>query len=237
MYKSDEFIYGKIENKEIYQETVEGVTTIFQGLVKSEIKVRENKAITDTKYFIASGQTRVSFENGHSIVLRKGAYFQSSKGFVLNGSGVIITRTNQSVPTKIGLQIEDEGRLKYIDGCKDSLLLSPEKKGYSCLNALYFPKDIDQTNHTHPSIRCGLVYKGQGTCITPSGEVELEEGNLWIIRTDQVHKFRTNKDQELIVIAYHPDSDFGPEDEFHPMLNRTIVNGISANKLKDIQTK
>jgi len=26
------------------------------------------------------------------------------------------------------------------------------------------------------------------------------------------------------IIAYHPDSDFGPTDIDHPMLNRTYIN-------------
>jgi hypothetical protein len=31
------------------------------------------------------------------------------------------------------------------------------------------------------------------------------------------------------VIAYHPDSDFGPENETHPMVNRTLVGGIKID--------
>jgi hypothetical protein len=38
------------------------------------------------------------------------------------------------------------------------------------------------------------------------------------------------------VIAWHPDSDFGPEDDDHPMVNRTIVDGVSAAKIADIRT-
>ena len=49
------------------------------------------------------------------------------------------------------------------------------------------------------------------------------------------HKFRTF-DSEMRVIAYHPDSDFGPQDEDHPMINRTMVDGVSANKIDKIRT-
>ena len=38
------------------------------------------------------------------------------------------------------------------------------------------------------------------------------------------------------VIAYHPDSDFGPQDEDHPMINRTIVDGVQASRIKDIHS-
>jgi hypothetical protein len=41
----------------------------------------------------------------------------------------------------------------------------------------------------------------------------------------------------MVVMAYHPDSDFGPEDENHPMINRTIVDGMSAAGLAAIRTK
>eukprot|EP00968_Pinguiococcus_pyrenoidosus_P010274 scaffold803_cov310-Pinguiococcus_pyrenoidosus.AAC.187 len=42
------------------------------------------------------------------------------------------------------------------------------------------------------------------------------------------HAFATKGDEQMCVIAFHPDSDFGPQDECHPMINRTIINGRSA---------
>ena len=39
------------------------------------------------------------------------------------------------------------------------------------------------------------------------------------------------------VVAFHPDSDFGATDINHPMINRTIVDGISANSIDSIRTK
>jgi len=39
------------------------------------------------------------------------------------------------------------------------------------------------------------------------------------------------------VIAFHPDSDFGATDIDHPMINRTIVDGVSANQIEEIRTK
>jgi hypothetical protein len=56
-----------------------------------------------------------------------------------------------------------------------------------------------------------------------------------MIPQDFLHRFQTN-DDELVVVAFHPDSDFGPENLDHPMINKTVVEGISANKIKDIQT-
>jgi hypothetical protein len=59
---------------------------------------------------------------------------------------------------------------------------------------------------------------------------------IFVIPALGEHAFATS-DDELTVIAYHPDSDFGPEDEDHPMINRTIVNGKSARYIDEIRTK
>lgn len=168
---------------------------------------------------------------------------------------IIMERIGEEAPFLMGGPIEDAGRLKYIDGCTDSLLLAPPKKGMACLNHLHFPGFIVQTPHTHPSIRMGVVAKGFGECITPFGNIALEEGDVFIIlptpdgdnlylatgmdgkkHLKGTHSFVTYIEQ-MDVIAFHPDSDFGPADEEHPMINRTIVNGESAKYIKEIRTK
>lgn len=151
--------------------------------------------------------------------------------------GIAIERIGFNGVFQLGGPIEDKGRLKYIDGCTDSLLVPPVKLGDPCLNVLYFPSNIDQTEHTHPSMRVGMIASGSGTCVTPEGEISLTTGMVFIIHEDGLHKFRTGDQESMVVIAYHPDSDFGPEDEKHPMINRTIVDGISASELRSIQTK
>jgi hypothetical protein len=148
--------------------------------------------------------------------------------------------------------LEDEGRLKYIDGCTDSLLIPPVKLGDPCLNHLHFPPNIEQTMHTHPSHRIGMVARGNGRCVTPFGDLPLTEGMIFVIKEHQdgatakaadgksyptgSHCFFTDQ-ENMDVIAFHPDSDFGATDVDHPMINRTIVDGVSASQLKDIQTK
>jgi len=135
----------------------------------------------------------------------------------------------------VGGPIENEGRLKYIDGCTDSLLIPPVIKGDPCLNALYFPKGTKQTFHTHPSFRLGVVLKGKGVCEHQAGESDLIPGKVFMIPKDCEHRFQTDN-SELVVVAFHPDSDYGPEHQDHPMINKTEVNGISAKKIKNIQT-
>ncbi|CAJ1370975.1 unnamed protein product [Effrenium voratum] len=130
-----------------------------------------------------------------------------------------------------GGPVEPKGRLRYVDGCSDTLLLAPPKLSDPCLNLLHFPAHISQTAHTHPSLRCGLIAGGAGYCQHPGGQLQLKPGMVWAIPAETVHSFHT-KAQELNVIAYHPDTDWGPQDEDHPMLNRTWVDGRKIDNSK-----
>jgi quercetin dioxygenase-like cupin family protein len=95
-------------------------------------------------------------------------------------------------------------------------------KGDPCLNLLYLPPGTRQTPHTHPSLRVGLVVRGAGRCLSPAGPVALAPGRAFVIRAGAPHCFHTD-DEPLAVVAYHPDSDFGPTHEDHPMINRTVT--------------
>lgn len=151
-------------------------------------------------------------------------------------AAMVITRHGYRGMQSFGGPVEAQGRLRYIDGCSDSLLIPPVRRGDACLNHLHFPPGIDQTAHTHPSVRIGLVIGGQGECVTPSATIPLRAGLLFAIPPNGLHKFRTGV-VGMDVIAYHPDSDCGPTDEDHPMLNRTLVEGVSARYLAAIRTR
>jgi len=56
----------------------------------------------------------------------------------------------------------------------------------------------------------------------------LSRGDVWFMDRDTVHSFHTEKDDDMALFAFHPDSDFGPTDEEAPMINRTLIEGISA---------
>ncbi len=122
----------------------------------------------------------------------------------------------------LGGPIEELGRLRYIDGCSDTILAMPPVLGDPCLNHLHFPTGIEQTEHWHPSIRAGMVARGEGLCETPYGMSQLVSGLIFMIPTRGLHRFITTS-QHLDVIAYHPDSDWGPTDTDHPMVNRTWI--------------
>ena len=172
------------------------------------------------------------------FTLKQGMYFSLPGSGTLfgEGQGIVITRLGYQGMFSIGGPIESAGRLRYIDGCRDSLLIPPVMKGDPCLNALYFPCGIQQTQHFHPSMRIGMVVSGSGECLTADEIIPLESGQVFVIPSGGLHSFRTT-DTPLIVCAYHPDSDCGPTDEVHPMINRTLVNGVSASLLEGIRTR
>jgi quercetin dioxygenase-like cupin family protein len=166
--------------------------------------------------------------------------------FSVVGRAVILSTTGVGMITSAcrynglnisGGPIEDIGRLRYIDGCTDTLLVPPVRKGDACLNHLHFPAGVTQTPHTHPSIRVGIVYRGRGECIIPVANkpLPLTPGYIFVIETEAVHSFNT-RDEAMDIIAFHPDSDTGMTDDDHPMINRTIVEGVSARDLDAIKT-
>lgn len=218
-------------------------------------------------YFIYCYEGLLQLEDQHGDIILKEGMFASihNNDFLVHqhctAKAIVIEVQNNAGRYKesgykayrtVGGPIEAKGRLKYIDGCTDSLLIPPVKKGDPCLNHLHFPSGIDQTSHTHPSHRIGIVAKGNGLCVTPFDDLDLNQGMIFVIKEwdgesqtlgldgklhpNGEHKFRTFSGT-MDVIAFHPDSDFGAEDENHPMINRTMVNGVSANKLDEIRTK
>ncbi len=161
--------------------------------------------------------------NGRNWDIELGYYFSVVGPFTISGTGkaVLFRRYGFRGTFNIGGPVENRGRLAYIDGCSDSLLIHSPRLGDPCLNLLVFPKNTRQTMHIHPSIRLGMVISGEGRCITPQGEIPLQKGNVFCLKEMEKHCFYTD-DSEMRIVAYHPDSDWGPTDENHPMLNRTL---------------
>lgn len=180
--------------------------------------------------FVYRGQATVHEEGKPTRVVNEGEWFQTSNGIkhlcVFSGVRVVVMqRVGYRGMSSVGGPIEALGRLRYIDGCSDTLLVPPMLKGEPCLNHLHFPPNIDQTAHTHPSTRFGVVVSGRGECETPEGVFPLLPGVVFHIPTGGVHKFRTSDPLSMDIIAFHPDSDFGPTNADHPMVNRTLVDG------------
>lgn len=138
----------------------------------------------------------------------------------------LVTRHGFNIQT-YATRPEHKGRLTYIDGCSDSLLIYPPRKGDGSLSLLYFPVGIDQRWHSHPSIRMGYVASGSGLAEWRDSKGNLckkalKAGQAFYLPEQTQHRFCTTKN-ELRILAYHPDGDWGPEDHNHTMLNRTYL--------------
>ena len=123
---------------------------------------------------------------------------------------------------KVVGELESKGRLSYIDGCSDSLLIYPPRLGDPSMSFLHFPTNTEQTFHNHPSIRIGVVVDGHGIASTNQMEFLLEKDDIFMLREHEIHRFKTGN-TEMNIIAFHPDGDWGPTDHNHTMLNRTYI--------------
>lgn len=190
--------------------------------------------------FVIDGSNAILRHQGSPSSLAPGSYFVVNTGSAeLTSPGgriLLILQRGSNFPFLLGGPIEARGRLRYIDGCTDSLIIPPWRMGEACMNHLHIPAGTEQTMHTHPSDRIGVIARGFGQCVTPEGVIDLKPGMLWRIPPHGLHRFRTEGDS-LDVIAWHPDSDFGPTDDDHPMLNRSLVNGVSAAEIDAIRTR
>jgi hypothetical protein len=157
--------------------------------------------------------------------LPAGGYFSipGTASLEVPGVAVAIERFGFRGTLQIGV-IEDTGRLSYIDGCSDSVLCMPPRAGDPVLNHLHFPLGVKQSLHSHPSVRLGVVARGGGVAHGPAGEGwqhALTTGAVFLVDAHEIHAFRTTE-TAMDVIAFHPDSDWGPTDRAHPMVNRTL---------------
>ncbi len=175
---------------------------------------------------VLSGSVDVKTEQGDCFSLSNEMYFSLAGAIEVRGKG------NCLVAQKIGYRglnswggpLEKMGRLCYIDNCMTTLLVSPARFGDPCLNLLTFPGKTTQTLHIHPSLRFGVVVSGSGSSVLGDGSKhKLEPGSAFYIPRGVPHCFHSSA-EGLRILAYHPDSDFGPTDKSNPMLNRTYVH-------------
>ncbi len=177
--------------------------------------------------FVVRGRAKIASE-GLEVSAGEGMYFCIPGELELQVDGLVVCveRIGFRGVAQCGV-IEREGRLSYIDGCSDTVLVAPPRLGDPVLNHLHFPAGIVQSVHSHPSIRLGVVARGSGVAYGPGAskawERELSPGGVFLLSAHELHAFRTNPASGMDVIAFHPDSDWGPTDENHPMRNRTYL--------------
>ena len=187
--------------------------------------------------FVMQGSVHLLNPSIRRWTINSGQWFSIPCDFILASAEdhsetqvVVIRQQDYRGMFAMGGPIESCGRLRYIDGCSDSLLLCTPRLGDPCLNHLHFPRGIKQTMHNHPSVRMGAVVAGSGYYVTKTQRFPLNQGSIFMIPSGVYHHFETCE-STLDVFAFHPDSDWGPEDEAHPMINRTWVDGKKITQM------
>lgn len=172
-------------------------------------------------YFVLSQNSKLTA----SSIVATGIYAAVVESGIIDGSAVVIKMPGVKRPNIVAaVDPASPGDLSYIDGCSNSVLATPPRNGDPCLNYLYFPSGIDQTFHTHPSLRIGVIVNGNGFAeYFEDGKLRvttLKTGDSFVLDRHVKHRFRT-EDSIMSIIVFHPDSDDGPKDEFNPMKSRT----------------
>ena len=179
-----------------------------------------------TDFIVVSEATTLVVSHGR-YPLPTGSYaVVPGAGWLMGGAGLRVRESRHRGLFMVGGPVEAAGRLRYIDGCSDTVLVAPIVRGDPCLNFLHLPPGVVQTDHEHPSLRVGLVLRGAGICVVDrDGAVsELCPGTAFVLEPGIVHRFES-QDAPLDIVAWHPDSEDGPTDDDHPMLNRTLKPG------------
>lgn len=212
-----------IEQASAQSRTLSALDTMYPSVLTTVHGSAAYTTTTTTAYgYVLGGSCRLASDLG-TLTLSEGSFFCMPGAFRVETEGTV------AVIERLGFRgmfaagrIEQKGRLAYIDGCSDTLLVYPPRLGDPVLNHLHFPVSIDQSVHSHPSIRLGVVARGQGIAHGPGWERPLAQGDVFLLEPHEMHAFRTQA-STMDVIAYHPDSDWGPTDELHPMRNRTYL--------------
>jgi hypothetical protein len=206
---------------------LDALTTMYPAQLEVHQRGKSFSRPASTTYgYVVSGRAHVA-SAGLEAACPAGSFFAIPGELELRieGMAVTIERVGFRGLAQVGL-IEGTGRLTYIDGCSDTILVAPPRLGDPVLNHLHFPAGITQSVHCHPSVRLGVVARGRGVAYGPAPEggkweAELAPGSVFLLHAQALHAFRTEAREALDVIAFHPDSDWGPTDGDHPMLNRT----------------
>jgi hypothetical protein len=187
-----------------------------------------NKIIKKT-VFTESDYTRYILCDGKissSSINIQGTFVASlNDEFEIEGNGLVIDlfgfKFNEQSLTIVKSDVP--GNLSYIDGCSNSTVITPPRNGDPCLNYLYFPDDINQSFHLHPSVRIGMILSGNGVAETKNKTYPLNPGTTFILDRMCLHRFKTDN-SHMSLFAFHPDSDDGPKDETNPMISRTYIS-------------
>lgn len=117
----------------------------------------------------------------------------------------------------------DMGNLSYMDGGTNTTAINPGRLGDPVINYVHFPAGMQQTLHTHPSHRVGMVIKGQGLIELDREEFSLQQGDVFFMQRNVLHNFTCPYNEDVVLFVFAPDSGTGPTDEVNPLKIRTYV--------------
>jgi len=156
---------------------------------------------------------------GSHFRLRPGMYFVLPSHATIFGRGsrgLVISRLGYAGLPQWGGPLEAQGRLRYIDGCSDTLLVCPPQRGDPCLNHLHIPPHTRQSAHTHPSERVGVILRGAGECRTEGGVFALAPGMGWRIPAGCLHSFFTTASSLAPGLGLRPHARQPPDGQPDP---------------------
>ena len=138
------------------------------------------------------------------------------------GNHALIVDAGRTLPP-CGGYVEETGRNGCADGCSSWPLIPPPRKGGPWVSHLHVTAGTVQARHHHPSDRIGMVVRGRGLAHHEAGPpMILYPGRAWKLFAGERHHFET-RDESLDVLVFHPDSEWGPTDEAHRLLDATII--------------
>ena len=216
---------------------MKGMVNVFGTL---DIKDRYNMSIikleaNEVKTYKPVGMAYVmlrnaSFESNNITLTKKNACVNTGDNFTIScgedSSACIVEFPGLSLlESRIFIQeCLDIGNLSYMDGGTNTTAINPGRLGDPVINYVHFPAGMYQTLHTHPSHRVGLVVKGNGKIELDNKEFyDVNEGEVFFMRRNCLHNFICDKDEDVIVFVWAPDSGTGPTDEINPLKIRTYV--------------
>jgi len=152
---------------------------------------------------------------------------QTGKEFVAHGETFVHIKF-------YGLSMNDErlfvpcgnpmGNLSYMDGGTNTTAVNPGRLGLPVINYVHFPAGMEQTLHTHPSQRIGLILSGKGLVELDKGvKFPIKEGDCFVMERNVLHNFMCNQGEDVTLFVFSPDSGTGPTDEINPLKVRTYV--------------
>jgi quercetin dioxygenase-like cupin family protein len=203
-------------------------TTDRWPLVINKLEIGESRAFDSTTgtYFIMLQNSSyycddIKFENVNAALAVNNHFTikcNTGTATVIEYPGLHLLESRYYVQNKL-----DMGNLSYMDGGTNTTAVNPGRLGDPVINYVHFPAGMQQTLHTHPSHRIGMVLKGCGLIELDNSEFPLQTGDVFFMKRNTLHNFMCPYNEDVVLFVFAPDSGTGPTDEVNPLKVRTYV--------------